>query len=266
MTGDAQIRVALVEDHPSSAEGLIMRFISEGFVMLANVATPAELAGLRPDVVVCDLHLADGTPPHATIAALRDQGLRILAVSGPALREEVLDAIGSGAQGFVDKQEPTQVACRAAAEIASGGGWIGTKLAGYLVQDALVRPLPAHDLTPVELAVLRALAQGHSRAEVARQLEVSQTELRTMHLRILDIERRRRTRLRPTDRQREVMIKIGVEGLSHRRAARQLRISEPTLAEHLRNIKNLYVLTHPGAADISPATAARLLAQEHGFR
>jgi len=267
MTDGTQIRVALVEDHPSSAEGLVMRFISEGFAVIANVTTPAELSGLRPDVVVCDLHLADGTPPHATITAVRDQGLRVLAVSGPALREEILDAIGAGAQGFVDKREPTLVACLAAGEIASGGCWIGPKLAGYLVHDALVRPLPTHDLLATDLDVLRALAQGHSREETASLLDIDQSELRTVHLRILDTECRRRTRLRPTGRQQEVMIKIGVEELSHRRAARQLKISEPTLAEHLHNIKNLYLLTHPDApADIPPATAARLLAQEHGLR
>jgi DNA-binding CsgD family transcriptional regulator len=188
-------------------------------------------------------------------------------VSGPALREEILDAIGAGAQGFVDKQEPTQVACLAATEIAAGGGWIGPKLAGYLLHDALVRPLPAHDLTPDELTVLRTLAQGHTREETARRLQIGQPELRAIHLRILDLERRRRARLRPTGRQREVMIKVGVQELSHRRAARQLKISEPTLAEHLRNIKNLYLLTHPDApADIPPATAARLMALEHGLR
>jgi DNA-binding NarL/FixJ family response regulator len=230
MIDDEQIRVALVEDHPSSAEGLVMRFISEGFTVLANVTTPADLAGLRPDVVVCDLHLADKTPPHATITAVRDQGLRVLAVSGPPLREEILDAIGAGTQGFVDKQEPTRITCLAAAEIANGGGWIGAKLAGYLVHDALVRPLPTHDLTATDLDVLRTLAQGHSREETASRLELDLTELRTIHLRILDTECRRRTRLRPTERQQEVMIKIGVEELSHRRAARQLKISGLTPA------------------------------------
>jgi DNA-binding NarL/FixJ family response regulator len=267
MTDNTQIRVALVEDHPSSAEGLVMRFISEGFTVMANVTTPADLDGLRPDVVVCDLHLADKASPHATITAVRDQGLRVLAVSGPARREEILDAIGAGAQGFVDKQEPTRIACLAAAEIADGGCWIGPKLAGYLVHDALVRPLPGDDLTATDLDVLRTLAQGHSREETASRLEIGQSELRAIQLRILAIERRRRTRLRPTDRQQEVMMKIGVEELSHRRAARQLKISEHTLAEHLHNIKNLYLTTHPGAAaDIPPATAARLLAEEHGLR
>jgi DNA-binding NarL/FixJ family response regulator len=267
MIDHAQIRVALVEDHPSSAEGLVMRFISEGFTVMANVTTPADLNGLRPDVVVCDLHLADKTPPHATITAVRELGLRVLAVSGPALREEILDAIGAGAQGFVDKQEPTRIACLAAAEIANGGCWIGPKLAGYLVHDALVRPLPTNDLTATDLDVLRAVAQGHSHDETASRLAIGQSELRTIHLRILETECRRRTRLRPTDRQHEVMIKIGVEELSHRRAARQLGISEPTLAEHLRNIKDLYLVTHPDApAGIPPATAARLLAEEHGLR
>jgi DNA-binding NarL/FixJ family response regulator len=267
VTDDTQIRVALVEDHPSSAEGLLMRFISEGFAVIANVATPAQLEGLRPDVVVCDLHLADGSPPGVTITAVRDMGLRVLAVSGPALREEILDAIGAGAQGFVDKQEPTRIACQAAGEIASGGGWIGAKLAGHLIHDAEVRPLPDNDLTLTEKTVLRTLATGLSREETARHLQIGQPELRTIHLRILDTERRRRGRLRLTGRQRDVLIKIGVEELPHRRAARELEISEPTVAEHLSKIRDLYLQTHPDAPpDISPAAAARFLAREHGLR
>ena len=46
--------------------------------------------------------------------------------------------------------------------------------------------------------------------------------------------------------------------MTQRRAAAQLGITEATLAEHLQNIKDNYLRTHPGAqADITPTHAAR---------
>ena len=83
MGEDARICIALVEDHPSSAEGLALGLSAAGFTVLAMATGPAELDGLRPDVVVCDLHLAD-VAVRETMTALVSRGLRILAISGPA--------------------------------------------------------------------------------------------------------------------------------------------------------------------------------------
>ena len=78
---------------------------------------------------------------------------------------------------------------------------------------------------------------------------------------------RRRGLLQPTPRQSEVLILIGRRGMTQRRAAAQMGITEATLTEHLQNIKDIYLRTHPGAqADITPTHAARLLAEERGLR
>jgi predicted transcriptional regulator len=62
------------------------------------------------------------------------------------------------------------------------------------------------------------------------------------------------------------MILIARRGMTQRRAAAELGISEATVAEHLQNIKETYLRTHPGArADTTPVNAARLLAEEHGL-
>lgn len=266
MASGARICVALVEDYPATADGLALGFISAGFTVTATVTSPAGLGELRPDVVVCDLHLGDA-PIRQTIAALAGRGLRVLAVSGPATGEEILDAIDAGASGFAGKVEPTSVICEAAAEVAGGGCWIGPQLAGYLLLDAQVRRLASGDLGPDELGVLRAIAQGDTGQEIADALGTGPAGVRAILARILDTGRRRRALLQPTPRQCEVMVAVGRRGLTQRRAAAELGIAESTLAEHLQHIKEIYLRTHPGAyPDVTPANAARLLAEERGLR
>lgn len=261
-----RIGVAVVEDYPSNADGLVLGFISAGFTVLATVTSPDQLDDVVPDVVVSDLHLGQ-VPIRETVTALAGRGLRVLAISGPATGEEILDAIDAGAQGFVDKLERTATICTAAAEVAAGGCWIGPQLAGHLLTDASVRPLRTFDLGPAELNVLRAIAQGDTTEEIAERLGTDPTGIRAIYARILNTERRRRGLLQPTPRQSEVMVLIGRRGMTQRRAAAQLGITEATLAEHLQNIKDIYLRTHPGAdADITPVNAARLLAEERGLR
>jgi DNA-binding NarL/FixJ family response regulator len=263
--GTARITVALVEDHPSSAEGLAIGLRDAGFAVLGTAAEPGGLAGLHPDVVVCDLHLGQ-IAVRDTIAALARRGLRVLAISGPATAQEVLDAIEAGAQGFADKTERTSVICAAAAEVAAGGCWIGPKLAGHLLLDAQIRPLRRGDIGPAELGMLRAIAQGDTAAEIATRMQATDAAVRALLARILDTARRRRRVLRPTPRQSEVMVLIARRGMTQRRAAAELGIAETTVAEHLQNIKEIYLRTHPGIhADITPVNAARLLAEEHGL-
>ena len=131
MAEGVRICVAVVEDYPSYAYGLVLGFISAGFTVLATVTSPDQLDGVQPDVVVSDLHLGQ-VPIRETVSALVRRGLRVLAISGPATGEEILDAIDAGAQGFADKLWKTSTICAAAAEVAAaGGGRIGPRLAGH---------------------------------------------------------------------------------------------------------------------------------------
>ena len=57
MAEGVRICVAVVEDYPSNADGLVLGFISAGFTVLATVTSPDQLDGVQPDVVVSDLHL-----------------------------------------------------------------------------------------------------------------------------------------------------------------------------------------------------------------
>lgn len=267
MADGVRICVALVEDYPSTAEGLALGFIAARFTVLPTVTSPDQLDGpIRPDVVVCDLHLGDA-PIRETVTAVVGLGLRVLAVSGPATRDEILDAIEAGALGFVHKTEPTRVVCEAAAEVASGGHWISPQLAGHLLADAQVRPLPRGELGAVELDVLRSLAQGDTAPDIADRLGAEQAEMRAVLARVLDAGRRRRPLSRPSPREVDAMRLTSIHGLTQRQAAAAMGITEATVSEYLQSVKVKYLRTHPAArADITPITAARWWAAELGLR
>jgi DNA-binding NarL/FixJ family response regulator len=265
-SSEGRICVAVVEDHPSTAEGLALGLVGARFTVLPTVTSPTLLDGpIRPDVVICDLHLGD-VPIRDTVLAVTGRGLRVLAVSGPATRDEILDAVEAGAQGFVHKTETTRTICRAAAEVAGGGCWISPQLAGHLLADAQVRPLARNELGGTELAVLRALAQGESTESIGDRLDIESSALRAIRIRIFDAERRRRPLLRPSPRELDTMRHVGARGLSQRQAATEMGITEGTVAEYLHAIKAKYLRTHPGTRpDITPVTAARWWAAQLGL-
>jgi DNA-binding NarL/FixJ family response regulator len=109
MTTDAEpgtiadtIKVAVVEDHPITRSGLAAYLHLAGCAVVSQENAVETLAELRPppEVVVCDLHLP-GRSGASAIAYLTELGTIVLATSGVAKPEEVLDAIAAGAHGFL---------------------------------------------------------------------------------------------------------------------------------------------------------------------
>src|SRR5713226_3460526 len=80
--------------------------------IVAAVITAVEMLDATGDMVVCDLRLPGRSGPDA-IAFLTQRGCRVLATSGVAKPEEILDAIAAGARGFVPKTAPISVLMRA---------------------------------------------------------------------------------------------------------------------------------------------------------
>lgn len=260
--------VAVLEDYPSTAEGLLQGLVAAGF----RVIEPAPMVSVtqlddapRPDVVLCDLHLGQA-PVLDTITALVHRALKILAISGPATREEILNTVAAGAQGFVHKREATQTICAAAQRVANGECWIGAQLAGHLLADAHVRPLRRDELTETDFGVLRALAQGRSDQEVADLCDVPAGRLPAVYARIIDAGRRRRPLRQPSPRELEAIRLVGALGLTKGQAAARLEISLGTFNEYMQDMKKKYIDTHPGTRpDITPIVAAQRWAATLGL-
>ena len=102
------IRVMIVDDHPMWREGVARDLGSRGYDVCATASDEASgvriALATRPDVVVMDLQLGDGSGVDATreiTTALPDT--RVLVLSASAEQSDVLAAVKNGASGYLVK-------------------------------------------------------------------------------------------------------------------------------------------------------------------
>ncbi len=181
-----RIRVVLVEDHPIVAEGLRLTLSRHDDLSVIGtaetVADAARLATeLRPDVVLLDYHLPDGTGAEAARAirvAAPDAVLVML--TADTGDDAMLAAIEAGVSGYVLKSEAIAGIADALRRAAAGEMLVpAAALAGLLgrqrqraQRDARRRELRER-LTPRETQVLQIIARGLDNRAAAGQLGIS---------------------------------------------------------------------------------------------
>ncbi|MEM9615996.1 MAG: response regulator transcription factor [Actinomycetota bacterium] len=176
------IRVVLVDDHSVVRAGV--RAELEGTVrIVAEAADVMEAIGViadhKPDVVVCDVHLPDGTAADV-IRGVVDRGVntKFLALSVSDAAEDVIDVIRTGARGYVTKTIDGDELIEAVQRIHDGDAVFSPRLAGFVL-DAFSADLDApadpelDQLTGREQEVMRLLARGYAYKEIARRLGIS---------------------------------------------------------------------------------------------
>jgi DNA-binding NarL/FixJ family response regulator len=163
---------------------------------------------LVPDVLVTDIVLPrrDGL---AATRAITDAGLpvRVLILTAHDGDDDVLGAIAAGAAGYLCKDAPAEDLIGAIRIVATGGAIVDPAILARLLgrfADALPDPATtATDaldmLTDREREVLVHVARGHSNAEIARALMVSETTIKTHVGHVL-------TKLRLRDRVQAVVL------------------------------------------------------------
>jgi DNA-binding NarL/FixJ family response regulator len=152
----------------------------------ADGAQALELARqLEPDVILMDVRMPTLDGVEAT-RQLVDAGTRarILVLTTFDLDEYVYAAIRAGASGFLLKDvEPAELV-DAIRVVAAGNSLFGPAATERLVARFAKQPAPdagktLGELTDRELEILRLLATGLSNAELAEQLFLSETTVKT---------------------------------------------------------------------------------------
>ncbi|MFN8556974.1 MAG: response regulator [Dehalococcoidia bacterium] len=259
MTADTNARtvtVGLVENHEITRDGLVARLHLAGYSVVSQVGSVEALAEHYPlpDVVVCDLHL-DGRSGAVAIRYLTDLGALVLATTGVATAEEVLDAIAAGARGFVAKTAPSGAFARAVGALAAGSYFVSPELAGFLLDDRRRRPLTQGEISHAAVEALRGFAQGDTAAEVAAALGLAQEGLGGLLGQVWGAAQRRRGRYAPSPQERRVMA-LAVRGMPHKQIAAQLGIGPARVAELLEHVRDKYVTLYPEDQGIAPLAAA----------
>jgi DNA-binding NarL/FixJ family response regulator len=164
-------RTAVVLDpYPLWADAVERVLARAGIVVVARALRPADALALleqhAPDALVAEIHGVDpGLEGAAFVeAALRQRpGLRTIVVSGSEDVENIRQALAAGASAYVLKTA-------GATELLHAARRIFDEPRGAFARDGE----PTAGLTKRELEILRLVAEGHSNAQLARMLWVTE--------------------------------------------------------------------------------------------
>ncbi len=187
-------RVLIVDDEPFARAGIRMLLSGCEDLEVVGEARSGEQAlelcrELAPDVVVMDLHLP-GLSGAETTQRIRarsgpDGGPAVLAVTSLGLEESLLPALQAGAAGYVHKDSPETIA-DAVRAVASGKGWLDTSAVPVVISEVVRGPLRTSfadsrlaQLTSREREVLALAAQGYSNGQIAEELFIGATTVKS---------------------------------------------------------------------------------------
>ncbi|MCW2945622.1 MAG: DNA-binding response regulator [Actinoallomurus sp.] len=180
---DDPIGVAVVDDHPIWRDGMAEKLTAAGFTVTGTAGDGAQALRLvratRPRVVLLDLHLPDLPGAEVTRRLLAaDASIRVLVLSASGERQDVLDAVGAGATGYLVKSARLDEVLAAVRRAAAGEAVFTPGLAGLVLgeyQRLVDAPaqVAAPRLTARETEVLRLVAKGLTYREIAERLTLS---------------------------------------------------------------------------------------------
>ena len=193
-----RVRVLIVDDDDLMRAGLRGVLASDDGIELVGEANDGREAAyrvrlLQPDVVLMDVRMPDldGISATRELAAAYPE-VKVVILTTFEQDDYIFGALSAGASGFLLKRTRPEELIAAIHTIAAGDSLLSPSVTSRVVERMAGQPPPdatsdrrLEELTPRETEVLALVARGRSNAEIAGELVIEESTVKTHVKRIL---------------------------------------------------------------------------------
>jgi DNA-binding NarL/FixJ family response regulator len=195
---EPRVRVLIVDDDDLMRAGLRGVLSSDDAIELVGEASDGREAAyrvrlLRPDVVLMDVRMPDLDGISATREVLAGfPDVKVVILTTFEEDDYIFGALSAGASGFLLKRTRPEELIAAIHTIAAGDSLLSPSVTNRVIERMAGQPPPdaerdprLEELTPRETEVLELVARGRSNSEIAAELVIEESTVKTHLKRIL---------------------------------------------------------------------------------
>jgi DNA-binding NarL/FixJ family response regulator len=190
----SRTRIVVVDDHPSTRDGLVTRVVLESDLEIVGEASDVNEAlelinEVQPDLAVIDVSLTTGSGIDL-VRMIKERYPRVKMLVWSMYEESLYGerALRAGAMGYINKQHATDTIIDAIRAIMAGKLFLSEELSAKMLHRFIAGKTSAasaiESLSDRELETFRLIGQGMTTRKIAEAMVLSPKTIETYRARI----------------------------------------------------------------------------------